>query len=102
MVTMTDIAKRLRGVGFTSLGSADAVSAVVEFIGDSLAAGETVKLQGVGSFFIKRVKATRRRLGDETVEVPAHSKVSFRGSEALRKRVWDIGADTAAGSEAGS
>lgn len=58
-------------------------------IADALAAGESVAIQGFGTFKLADVKARKGRnpKTGETIEIPAHRKVTFHPSPALKDRI---------------
>ena len=75
--------------GMTKVDAAKAVNAIIEVIGDALAAGDDVKVTGFGAF---EVKARAARTGrnpktGEAVEIPASKYVAFSAGSQLKDKV---------------
>ncbi len=66
-----------------------AVSAVIEAIGESLAAGEKVQLVGFGSFTVSKrpARVGRNPFTGETIKIAASKHVAFSAGKALKDKV---------------
>ncbi len=81
-----DVAAR---TGLSKTQAKQAVSAVVEALGERLSNGERIQLSGLGTFEV-RDRAAREATNPRTrekVQVPATKAVGFRAASALKSRV---------------
>ena len=78
-----------RETGLPLREAAAMVDAVIAAVAERLAAGETVKLSGFGSFSVraKRGRAGHNPKTGEAVPISPRRVVSFRPSAALKERV---------------
>lgn len=75
--------------GMTKTQAKQAVTAVVETLGEHLASGERIQMQGLGTFEV-RDRAAREATNPRTrekVQVAASKAVGFRAASALKSRV---------------
>ena len=91
LVTITTIVDQLAATneGITKKALKEIVEGVFTSITDSLAKGDTVRINGVGTF---GTAATAARTGrnpstGEALEIPASTRVSFKAASALKKAV---------------
>ena len=75
--------------GITKKDAAEAVNALIEVIGDALAAGDDVKITGFGGFEVKEraARTGRNPKTGETVEIPASKYVAFSAGSTLKEKV---------------
>ena len=73
----------------TKKAAAEAVSAIIDVIGEALAAGEDVKITGFGGFEVKEraARTGRNPKTGEAVEIPASKYVAFSAGSALKDKV---------------
>ena len=77
--------------GMTKAQAKQAVSAVVEVLGERLAGGDRIQISGLGTFEV-RDRAARQATNPRTrekVQVPASRAVGFRAASALKGRLGD-------------
>jgi len=89
-MTIKEIANKLAGDFYMSkVAMNELTEAVVEEIKDAIANGHTVKIHGFGKFSTKQVKAHTMvsPLTKKSIEIPARTKVTFRPSVALKRKV---------------
>ncbi len=89
MITKTNLAESLAVTGVTKTVAAATVDLVLAAIADALAAGNQVKLAGIGTFTVKDTKArmARNPQSGEPVPVPAGKKVAFKIASDLKARL---------------
>lgn len=77
------------GLGLTWNESDWAIDAIFNKIKDAVVAGETVRVNGFGTFKAKPLAARRgyNAHTGELVEHPASAKVFFKASESFKERV---------------
>ena len=75
--------------GMTKKAAAEAVSAIIDVIGEALAAGDDVKITGFGGFEVKERAAItgRNPKTGEAVEIPASKYVAFSAGSQLKDKV---------------
>ena len=81
-----DVAAR---TGLSKAQAKEAVTAVVDALGERLASGDRIQISGLGTFEV-RDRAARVATNPRTrakVQVPASKAVGFRADSALRGRV---------------
>ena len=81
-----DVAAR---TGLSKAQAKEAVTAVVDALGERLASGDRIQISGLGTFEVRDRAAwvaTNPRTR-EKVQVPASKAVGFRAASALRGRV---------------
>lgn len=91
--TKASLSRALKKAAGTSYREAAfCVDFLVETLAAEIARGGGAELRGLGSFRVTRTKARScpSSLSENKV-IPAHGKVTFRPSEALRRAVWDRG-----------
>lgn len=76
-------------IGFSRKDAELAVSAVLEVIGDELAAGGRVQLVGFGAFETKHrePRVGRNPKTKEAVQIPASTVPVFKAGKALKEKV---------------
>lgn len=90
MVTRNDFIKRLaENMESNQKGAKICLDSVLNTLAECLEEGETVKFTGFGAFHVVMVNAMERSNPStgEKVHVPAHKKVIFRASGALKDLV---------------
>ena len=83
------VAKIAELTGFTKTDANVAVDAVFEAIKNALAAGEEVRLVGVGTFYVVERKETQGhnpRTGG-VITIPASNQPKFKASSVLKEAV---------------
>ena len=83
-----DVAAR---TGLSKAQAKQAVTAVVDTLGERLASGDRIQISGLGTFEV-RDRAAREATNPRTkekVQVPARKAVGFRAASALRGRLGD-------------
>ena len=85
----SDIVGILRERGLKKDAAKEAAEAIGEHVAHQLAAGETVRLEGIGTLSVKDTAARQARnpRTGETVEVPAGRKIAFKISKLLKERL---------------
>ena len=75
--------------GITKKDAAEAVSAVLEVIAETLAAGGDIKITGFGGFEVKTraARTGRNPKTGEAVEIPASKYVAFSAGSTLKDKV---------------
>ena len=75
--------------GMTKKAAAEAVSAIIDVIGEALAAGDDVKITGFGGFEVKEraARTGRNPKTGEAVEIPASKYVAFSAGSQLKDKV---------------
>ena len=75
--------------GMTKKAAAEAVSAIIDVIGEALAAGDDVKITGFGGFEVKEraARTGRNPKTGEAVEIPASKYVAFSAGSQLKDQV---------------
>ena len=75
--------------GMTKKAAAEAVSAIIDVIGEALAAGDDVKITGFGGFEVKEraARTGRNPKTGEAVEIPASKYVAFSAGSTLKDKV---------------
>ena len=75
--------------GMTKKAAAEAVSALIDVIGEALAAGDDVKITGFGGFEVKEraARTGRNPKTGEAVEIPASKYVAFSAGSQLKDKV---------------
>lgn len=70
----------------TRLAAVEAVEGVVTIMSDTLAAGESIYLRGLGTFDVRTAKEKiGRNIGKgEAVTIPAHKRVKFIVSKKIK------------------
>jgi nucleoid DNA-binding protein len=63
--------------------------ALIDWITESLTAGEAIELRGLGAFTVKAMPAKIDR-GSIGKTIPAHGKVVFKPCEKLRQAAWGV------------
>jgi nucleoid DNA-binding protein len=85
-----DLVRALRdGAGLTLRDAATCIDVVIDWMAESLAAGETIELRGLGTFAVTKVAGSKMACTNKTV--PAHGRVLFRPAMKLKKSVWARG-----------
>ncbi len=75
--------------GLSKAQAKQAVTAVVDALGERLAGGDRIQISGLGTFEV-RDRAAREATNPRTrekVQVPASKAVGFRAASALRGRI---------------
>jgi len=76
--------------GLTVREAALCVDALTEWMEETLAAGRTIELRGIGSFSIKEVAAKKISFPNTAKDVvPAHGRIIFRPYKNLKLAVWN-------------
>lgn len=77
--------------GLTNTQADSAIGAVLDAIGERLAAGESVSLAGFGSFEIREraARSGRNPQTGEPLEIAASVAPAFKPAAALKRRVSD-------------
>lgn len=89
-VTRQDLAEAVyQKVGLSRAGSSEMVQQVLAEICDTLAAGETVKLSGFGTFTVRRkgARVGRNPRTKEPAPIEPRQAVTFKGSHVLRAHI---------------
>ena len=89
-VTRADLSEAVwQEVGLPGREAAQLVDMVIEAIAERLAAGETVKISGFGSFTLrdKGPRLGRNPKTGEAAEISPRRVVVFRASPGLKKRI---------------
>lgn len=84
-----DLVNRIASLGLSKKRAKEAVEAIIEGIGEGLARGEKVQIQGLGSFDIRITKERRGRnpKTGETLKIPSRKVPIFRPAPALKEKV---------------
>lgn len=89
-MTKSDIAEKIQEkTGFTKKESIELMEAAFSIMKDTIAAGETLKISGFGSFIVKK-KWDRRGRNPQTAEeitIEARSVLTFKPSNMLRDEI---------------
>ncbi len=89
-LTKADMAKSLfNAIGLNKKEALELVDSFFDELGASLAAGEQVRLSGLGNFYLrdKSERPGRNPKTGETVPIPARRVVTFKAGQKLRARV---------------
>ncbi|GMO57898.1 MAG: hypothetical protein Ta2G_17850 [Termitinemataceae bacterium] len=73
------------GVGLTLSEAASCVDTFTDWITETLGAGESIELRGLGTFRVTRVTLTKMACTNKTI--PSHGRVVFRPGKKLKKAV---------------
>ena len=97
MQTKLTKAEIIKGIAARTGSDGDTVRQVIdeffEEVKSGLSAGRTVELRGFGTFEVRLRKGrdgARNPKTGETVSVPEHGTVAFRGGKELKAALWDI------------
>lgn len=82
------IEKAAQASGLTKKDTALALDAILDAIGEAVAAGETVQIPGFGTWTVKEQKARtgRNPKTNETIEIPASKRVTFSVGKSLKDK----------------
>jgi integration host factor subunit alpha len=89
-LTRMDLSEAVfREVGLSRNESATLVETVLQYVSDSLASGETVKISSFGTFSVREKSARVGRNPKTGDEVPIHPRrvLTFRPSHLMKDRV---------------
>lgn len=84
-----DLIHRITSLGFSKKKAEGAMEAIIEGIGESLAGGEKVQIQGLGSFDIRVTKERKGRnpKTGEPLKIYSRKVPVFRAAPGLRGKV---------------
>ena len=84
-----DLVSRIASLGLSKKKAKEAVEAIIEGIGEGLARGEKVQIQGLGSFNIRMAKERKGRnpKTGEPLKIPSRKVPVFRAAPTLREKV---------------
>ncbi|MBQ5834192.1 MAG: HU family DNA-binding protein [Clostridia bacterium] len=82
------IEKAAQASGLTTKDTALALDAILDAIGEAVAAGESVQIPGFGTWNVKVQKARtgRNPKTNETIEIPESKRVTFSVGKALKDK----------------
>ncbi|MBQ1229903.1 MAG: HU family DNA-binding protein [Clostridia bacterium] len=82
------IEKAAQASGLTKKDTALALDAILDAIGEAVAAGESVQIPGFGTWNVKVQKARtgRNPKTNETIEIPESKRVTFSVGKALKDK----------------
>jgi integration host factor subunit alpha len=89
-LTRMDLSEAVfREVGLSRNESANLVEAVLQYVSDALASGQTVKISSFGTFSVREKAARVGRNPKTGDEVPIHPRrvLTFRPSHLMKDRV---------------
>ncbi|OQX51106.1 hypothetical protein B5M47_01915 [candidate division CPR3 bacterium 4484_211] len=89
-MTKTDLIEEVASrADLTKKAASDAVNAMIEIIGESLARGDKVTVTGFGTFLVRRRAARmgRNPQTGEPLHIPAQNTPAFRAGTALKDMV---------------
>ncbi len=89
MTIKKDIVNRIASLGLSQKKAKEAIGAIIEGMGEGLARGEKVRLEGLGSFEIRLTKEKRGRnpRTGEPLWVPSRKVPVFRPAPTLKEKV---------------
>ena len=84
-----DLINKIAALGFTRKQAKEAMGAIIEGVGESLARGEKVQIQGLGTFEVRITKVRRGRnpKTGEPLEIPPRRVPTFRSAPILRAKI---------------
>ncbi len=84
-----DLVNRIASLGLPKKKAKEAMEAIIEGIGESLARGEKVQIQGLGSFDIRMTKERKGRnpKTGEPLKIPSRKVPIFRPAPPLKEKV---------------
>jgi len=84
-----DLIDRIASLGLPKKKAREAMEAIIEGIGESLARSEKVQIQGLGSFIIRMAKERKGRnpKTGEPLKIPSRKVPTFRPAPILKEKV---------------
>lgn len=84
-----DLVNKIASLGLPKKKAMEAMEAIIEGIGESLARSEKVQIQGLGSFNIRMAKERKGRnpKTGEPLKIPARKVPTFRPAPILKEKV---------------
>ena len=80
---------RIASLGLSKKKAKEAMEAIIGGVGESLASGEKVQIQGLGSFNIRMAKERKGRnpKTGESLKIPSRKVPTFRPAPVLKEKV---------------